>query len=130
MAIQGNYEVLSVLAGADLSAAQYKAIDVNGVIAASSEAAFGLLQNKPDAAGKDASLAWKGRLKGYAGAAIAIGGAVIVTTSGFMITATINANSGSGLVSTSVGKAMVAANSGDLFTFIGDFSTATNVASL
>ncbi len=129
MAVQGKQEIVGISAGADLTGDQYKAIAVGGTIAASSQATIGILQNKPEN-GADAALAWFGRIKAYAGAAITVGDDLSVTTSGFLITLGINANSGTGIVDVAVGKALVAANSGDLFDFIGNFANASNVASL
>lgn len=111
---QGEYSVIALAAGADLSAAQYKAIAVGGTIAATSEAAIGILQNKPAASGRGASVAWHGHIKAYAGAAISAGAPVMVTTSGWIITATSAGNA--------VGKCITAAASGDLFDGIYDFS--------
>lgn len=110
---QGEHNIVSLSAGADLSAAQYKAVAVGGTIAATSTAAIGLLQNKPAASGRSASVAYAGRLKAYAGAAISAGANLMVTTSGFVITSTSAGNS--------VGKALAAANSGDLFPGIFNF---------
>ena len=110
---QGKFDTISLDAGADLSAAQHKAIAVGGTIAATSTAAMGLLQNKPAASGRHATVAYLGHMKAYAGAAISAGANVQVTTSGFIITSTSLGNS--------VGKAITAANSGDLFDGIFNF---------
>lgn len=74
----------AVDAGADLSASQYKAIAVGGTIAATSTAAMGILQNKPES-GEDATLAMLGISKFRAGGAVTAGGAVAVTTSGWLV---------------------------------------------
>lgn len=79
-------ECVPVNAGADLSAAQYKAVAVAGTIAASTGAAIGLLQNKPKS-GEDGSACFLGRSRYVAGAAVAANAQLIVTTSGFLITA-------------------------------------------
>ena len=112
---QGNFNTIALAAGADLSAAQYKAVAVGGTIAASSAAAIGLLQNKPGASGRGAAIAYFGHMKGYAGAAITAGAQVQVTTSGFLIAATSLGNC--------IGKAITAAASGDLFDGIFNFTT-------
>lgn len=113
---QNKFLTLTVAAGADLSAVQYKAIAIGGTIAATSELSFGLLQNKPAASGRQATLGYLGQMKAYAGAAITLGADIMVTTSGFLIAAT----SGS-LVS---GQALLAANSGDLFPGVFNFVNA------
>lgn len=77
---------IHVSAGADLSAAQYKAVAIGGTIAANNDAAVGLLINQPSASGRDAAVAVAGRAKFVAGAAVAAGAGVRVTTSGYLIT--------------------------------------------
>jgi hypothetical protein len=114
---QGKFETVTLDAGADLSAAQYKAVAVGGTIAADSSA-IGLLQNKPGASGRRATVGYAGQMKAYAGAAITAGARVTVTTSGWLITAT-SANIDGGFV---VGKALAAANSGDLFPGLFNFA--------
>lgn len=81
-------EVVPVDATEDLSTAghQYKAVDIDGTIAAAVTTALGLLQNKPKS-GEDASAGIAGRSRYVAGAAITQGARMTVTTSGFMITA-------------------------------------------
>lgn len=109
---QGKFETVALNAGADLSAAQYKAVVVAGTIAANNTA-IGLLQNKPSASGRRATVGYSGQMKAYAGAAISAGAGVSVTTSGFLITV----SSGD----LGVGRALAAANSGDLFPGLFDF---------
>lgn len=116
---QGNHETLTIVAGADLSTQQFKIISVGGTIAANALTGLGVLQGKPKN-GEHATLAYMGDMKAYAGAAIAVGASLTVTTSGYLTTVT----SGGG---SPVGKALVAANSGDIFNFIGNFATATNI---
>ena len=82
-------DVIPVVAGADLNGvagtgAQYKAVAIGGTIASNNDNAIGLLQNKPKS-GEDASVAYQGRIKYVAGAAITAGNQVRVTTSGYMI---------------------------------------------
>ena len=122
MSTSGDKEVIALLATVDASASQHKVVDVNGTIAANNATAIGVLQNKPKS-GENASVAYKGHLKAYAGAAIAAGAQVVVTTSGYLIT---NATSVSGIV----GKALTAASSGALVEFLGDFTTARNSYSI
>ena len=112
-------ESVPVKAGADLSAAQYKAVTVSGTIAANNTTALGILQNKPDASGKDATVAYAGRVRYYAGGAVAAGNRLTVTTSGW-VTAT-----GSNQIG--VGTALGAVSSGGIgegiFNFTGAKST-------
>lgn len=113
---QNKFDAVTLAAGADLSAAQHKAVAVGGTIAATSTAAFGLLQNKPAASGRSATIGYAGQMKAYAGAAITAGATVMVTTSGFVITATSAGNV--------CGKALATAASGDLFPGIFNFAQA------
>ena len=115
---QNAFQSHTVVAGQDLSAAQYKTVGVGGTIAITADAAIGILQNKPQS-GEFASVSVSGVMKGYAGAAIVTTKPLTCTTSGFII----NVTSGDGVV-TGVGKALAAANSGDLFKFLGDFASA------
>lgn len=110
---QGKFATVSIDAGADLSTHQYKAIAIGGTIAATSTAAIGLLQNKPGASGRHATLGYHGQMKAYAGAAITAGAPVQVTTSGFIIASTSLGNS--------IGVALTAAASGDLFPGLFNF---------
>lgn len=107
---------LNVTAAADLSGSQYKIVDVAGTISASvalgSKTAIGVLLNKPQS-GEQAEVAYLGRMKGYAGLALAAGARLQVTSGGFLTTVQ------SGNVA--VGKALAAANSGDLVPFVGNF---------
>jgi len=120
MGIEGKTFVDTVIAGADLSGAQYKAIAVAGTVAAANDAAIGILQNKPQS-GEHASVAIKGKMKGVAGGTISAGGRIKVTTSGFILAVA----SGDG----SCGKlGITAAASGDTVSFWGDFiSAATTI---
>lgn len=118
MTIEGKQIIEGVAAGADLSAKAmlYKVITVSGTIAAESDTALGLLKNAPES-GQHAAVAVEGKMKGHAKVAIAKGARVMVTTSGYLTTVA----SGDGA---QVGKALEAANSGDLFSFYGNFATA------
>lgn len=122
MSVSGENSYIAITAGADLSAQQYKVVTVSGTIAATNATALGVLQNKPKS-GEHANVAYAGHLKAYAGAAVAAGAEVVVTTSGYLIT---NATSTSGIV----GKAITAAASGALVEFVGDFSTVRNSYSI
>ena len=117
---EGEQMTATLVAGADLSTMQYKVIVVAGTIAASNGLAAGVLLNKPQS-GEAATIAYAGRMKAYAAAAIAKGLGVMVTTSGFLTTVTSG--------SSSIGRALDAANSGDLFPFVGNFNTVYVTAS-
>ena len=117
---EGKFETVTILAGADLSAAQHKVVVVAGTIAANSITAIGLLKNRPDASGKHATIGYAGHMKGWAGASISKGASVMVTTSGWLITTT------SGSINS--GKALEAANSGDLFPGIFNFANGNAIA--
>lgn len=104
-------EIYGVDAGADLSAAQYKAVTIGGTIAANGATSVGLLQNKPEN-GLDASLGTNGRSRYVAGAAVAAGAQITITTSGYAITATsgsavVGRNGRSAVTSGSIGEAIV-----------------------
>jgi Uncharacterized conserved protein (DUF2190) len=116
MSASGDSQKIAVSAGADLSAAQYKVIDVAGTISAANSAALGVLQNKPKS-GEDASVAVLGHMKAYAGGTITKGARLKVTTSGWLVVVA----SGDG----TCGKSLQAANSGSLVEFIGDFISAS-----
>lgn len=115
-----RYNATTLVAGADLSGADkpYKAVAVGGTIAATGATAFGLLLNKPRA-NEHATVAYEGELKAWAGAAISAGALLTVTTSGFIIT-----TPASGTASSCVGRALEAANSGDLFRGLFNFMNA------
>jgi hypothetical protein len=120
----GNYRAIQLTAGADLNTgggtgAQYKAIAVGGTIAATGGTTIGLLINKPKS-GEDATVGYAGHMKGVAGAAITAGARLIVTTSGYLITAV-------GQV-VPCGKALATCASGAAVEGIFDF-TATGVSS-
>ena len=112
---QNKFDPVTIESGEDLTANQYHAVAVDGTIADTSITAFGLLQNRPGASGRGATLGYAGQMKARAGAAISVGAALMVTTSGWIITATSAGNV--------IGKGLSAANSGDtfpgLFNFIG-----------
>ena len=112
-------ESIPVNAGADLSDdEQYKAIAIGGTIAATGNTTIGILQNKPKS-GEDATLGYAGRSRYRAGAAVAAGGLMTVTGSGWLVTVS------SGDVS--VGKALGAVSSGGIgegiFNFVNGLQT-------
>lgn len=82
--------ILSLPASGDLSALQFHAMTVNasGQAAQTGAAArnTGFLQNKPDAAGKAASVQLDGRSKAVAGAAVTAGAFLEVNASGRVVT--------------------------------------------
>lgn len=111
---QGKFETITLAAGADLSGSQYKAVAIGGTIAATSALAIGFLQNKPAAAGRQATIGYAGHMKAYAGAALLVGADVMVTTSGFITNATSAGNI--------CGKVLTAASSGDLVDGLFNFT--------
>lgn len=102
----------TITAGQDLSVAgaQYKAIKLDGTIAATPQLAIGLLQTKPQS-GEHGTYVYLGIAKGVSGAAINSGAAITSTTSGFLIAHTPVA---SGSV-VPIGRALVQVASGDIF---------------
>lgn len=93
----GNWGIpFTVVAGADLSASQYKFVNLSGVLATSETNAYGVLQNKPDASGQHASVIPRGRTKIYI--ATSCGAGAFIGQS--------NANSGDFAIVTSGGFAM------------------------
>ena len=111
MTVENKYETLTVVAGADLRTHMFKAVSGAGTVAATTASAMGILRNKPIST-EHATVAYKGIMKAYAGAAITSGSLVGVTTSGFLITVTGSAY---------VGVCLANAASGDIFPFVGDF---------
>lgn len=117
---RGWAQQATIVAGADLRTMQYKVIAMDGTISATSSTAVGILINKPNN-GEFATVDWLGQMKGYAAVAITRGARLAVTTSGYLTPVTVSG-------SIPVGKAMEAANSGDLFTLLGDFATGATAA--
>lgn len=117
MTTQNRWFGTTVAAGADLTAAAalFKAYTVGGTIAATQSTAIGLLQTKGKT-GEGVTLGYLGEMKAVAGASISTGARLMSTTSGFIITATSG--------NLQCGKALEAANSGDLFRGIYDFTGA------
>ena len=106
---------IPVKATEDLSNTQYKAIDIDGTIAAAGSTAIGIQQNK-GASGRDITAGYAGRSRFVAGDTVAVGARLTVTTSGYCITVT----SGDAIV----GRALSAVASGE--TSEGIFNFATN----
>lgn len=79
-------DVLHVLAGEDLSARQYHAINISGTLAGTVEASMGILQNKPEN-GEDAAAGMAGASRFRAGGAVTAGSRLTVTTSGWVTAA-------------------------------------------
>lgn len=93
MAYEGNLEIIPGLAaGADLSSSQFRMVKINAsglaVAAGAGEKAVGVLQDAPDASGKDASVAFKGVTKMEAGAAVTAGDYIMSDATGRGITGT------------------------------------------
>jgi len=116
MAIENSVKSHTVAAGEDLSTRQYHVINISGTLAANGNEAAGVLMNKPSQAGLGAQVGVHGVMKGKAGAAIAAGAPVRVTTSGWLITAT----SGQPVSGKNFKRAAV--SSGETFSFLGDFA--------
>jgi hypothetical protein len=110
----GNYQGISVLFTTDARANQYKAVSVAGTIAATSNAAYGLQQTKPNS-GQHGDIGFFGEMKAWAGGTINSGGLVKVTTSGFIVAATSG--------DTAIGKCLSGAASGDVFAGLFNFVT-------
>ena len=102
-----NWKVeLTVVAGADISAQQYKNVNLSGVLATSADNVFGVLQNKPES-GQHAAVAVTGVTKIYMATSLGNGafimssnatsGAIALATSGYNAFGQIlkTANSGS-----------------------------------
>ena len=114
MSVDGYKQSISVAAGADLSALQFRAVQIDGTLATTNKNAAGILQNKPES-GEHANIAFFGHLKGVAGAALAVGNDVKVSSGGFL-TAVASGDS-------SRGKVVTAASSGSMVEFIGNFAS-------
>ena len=112
MAVERHFETITVVAGADLTGMQFRAVTLAGIQAATTATAKGILRNKA-ASGDHATLAYKGQIKALAGGAINSGALVGVTTSGWLISVTTSAY---------VGVALATAASGDMFPLIADFN--------
>ena len=113
---EGDYSSVTVQAGQDFRVAGmlHKAVTFSGVIAAAGSST-GLAKSQPNS-GQHLNVGYAGHMKAYAGAAINAGAKVSNTASGWMIAA-VSGSLGS------VGRAIEAANSGDLFSGIFDFAT-------
>lgn len=112
MTVERHYETITVVASQDLTGHQFKAVDLAGGVASTTATAKGILRTKAFT-GDHATLAYKGQMKAYVGAAVNSGALLGVTTSGFLITVTGSAH---------VGVALASAASGDLISFVGDFN--------
>ncbi len=112
MAVERAYETLTVVASQDLTGHLFKAVDLSGGVGINSLISVGVLRST-GLAGEHVTVAYKGQMKAFSGAAIASGAQVGVTVSGFLITVT---------TSRYVGIALTAAGSGDIFGFVGDFN--------
>lgn len=111
MAQQEALTCISLEAGADLSAGQYHFVNMSSdgqvdLVASAGAQGIGVLQNKPDAAGRAASVAVYGVAKVVAGGSITAGNRIQSDANG----AAIAAASGDFVL----GVAMTSADSGDL----------------
>jgi hypothetical protein len=87
MSYTENMDLISVEASADLSASQYKFVDINAdgqiaVVATKGAKCVGVLQDKPSAAGRAGAVAVGNVCKVAAGAAVDAGTEVICDTTG------------------------------------------------
>lgn len=123
--ISGKHESIAVQAQSDLSGNQYRVTDVGGTLAESSAVSVGILQTKPNS-GQQGTIGYFGHMKGYAGAAVNSATSLKVASGGFLIA--VASGDGPGVV---VGRALIGANSGDLFEGLFNFinANATPVAS-
>jgi len=111
----------TIAAGADLSSLQYHVIGIAGTIATTTDAAIGVLQNKPKS-GEAAQVKVIGQMMGKAGGTIAAAAKLKLTTSGTLIAVA----SGDNIAP--IGKNMnTAVASGDVFTFFGNFINGATV---
>lgn len=112
---QGGWvQTLTVTAKADLTDRLFKVVSIGGTIAANATTAIGVLVTRTSS-GNIATVEWLGKMRGFAGLPINEGARLQVANSGFLTTLAL-----SGTVT--VGKALEAANSGDLFSFLGNFA--------
>lgn len=111
MAFDNSVQSVSLPAAADLSAAQFKLLTVNSsgnaALAGATSLVVGVLQNKPDAAGKAATVAYAGVSKVVAGGSITAGARVTADANGAAVAA---ASAGDAVL----GVALATASSGDL----------------
>ncbi len=92
MAVMQSRDTRTFLAGEDLSSAQFKFVtleaDGNVDLAdAAGERAVGVLLNKPDAAGKAATVAMTGKVMVVAGGSVTAGDEIATDASGDAVTA-------------------------------------------
>lgn len=95
MAVEERLSCRNLLAGADLSAYQYRFVYLSAaktvsLLATTGGEAFGVLYNEPAASGRSAEVVRYGRCKVEAGAAVAAGADVSSDTAGRAITALSN----------------------------------------
>ena len=92
MAYEESLKCISVEAGSDLSARQYRYVVINSsgqlAVASAGSKADGILQDDPSAAGQAATLAIDGVSKIQVGAAVTAGDDLAVGSNGLAVTAT------------------------------------------
>lgn len=87
--MSGTYlQSVPVSAGADLSSHQYKAVQIDGTLATNNSDALGILQNKPSASGRDATVGYSGRTRYVAGGAVTAGNRLAVQSGGWLTAVT------------------------------------------
>ena len=97
MATTNNQQVLSLEAGADLSAAQFLLVKVDStanrvVLAGNGELAVGVLVEPADTAGKAVTVANGGIVRAYAGGTVVAGAQVASDAAGKIVTAATGDN--------------------------------------
>ena len=113
MSFEAEQLRMDVPAGADLSTTgQYKVISIAGTLALSGKVSIGVLQNKPQS-GEMCEIAYMGRMKAYAGGAIAANKGFQVSSGGW-ITLVQSGQDAKGYV-------LAAANSGDIVPVVANF---------
>ena len=105
---------LTLQAGEDLSSAQFHAVTLESdgqvdLYDAITDVPFGVLQNKPDAAGKGAEIVYSGRTKVAYGATVAAGAQISFNSSGKAVTFVKDTNT----TTFSAGQAILGGASGE-----------------
>lgn len=109
MAFDNSVQSITLPAAADLSAQQYRCMQVNSsgqaAVANATALVAGILQNDPGAAGHPATVAYAGVSKAIAGAAITAGARVTADANGAVIPAVTAGDAVIGVALASAGAA-------------------------
>lgn len=100
----------------DLSSYQYKAVKFSSsrtvtYAGAATDLVIGILQNKPNAAGRPAEVVVRGESKAVSGGSISAGAFLVAGAAGVVVSATIGVTT----ANCCVGRALEDADSGDVF---------------